>query len=1666
MEAPLRAATPPPASHVSQQQGIQPNKLAVVPAKNQILVKSGDRFHIQIGKEKVVALTPEEVETLKPHEYKEMHIDGQAITVKISDLSKKLGIGDVQLNEFLSNEDASKIQPKLEKLIHAHQELNSLVKNSNPELASEEFKKLMSDYTEIIKYVDANKPNWAKEVKPGIPVHIPRKVGGQPSRSITAAYDTKGDLQIYIHLKTKNSVDMLGKGGFKKVKFAINYETGELLADAVTRLTEEGKESIEKENKYNKELQDVPHVIHYNTSTNYIDKNGIEKNSTMMPLMKGDLLKLCDNPQFRNSPTQQLRVLTQLYTAMAAMHAKGIIHHDLKEANILYYQDEKGNFNIVITDFGTCEKSSNTSVQALSAGTNSYMAPDSDKLPGYAEKKDLWALGCILFRAVYGKACPGVNDKANKFAYIESQKEKDPNVLTFESMLAKIFGSYNDRPQAQNVLKLLNDISKEVEIANNPYDGSRPIGEYIATCGRAAINGFLTPRETNEKVLDALKQVGKDPVQRAVLLKNVIPLIIRGSVSVDGFLEALGTSGADHAEVVAFAKELFETNKSVLDKHISTLTNPTATVPPETYAAIDSILALARSPVLESDPNVKNLSFIIPYIKSGLIYKNDPRINLEHLQNVNIQFSSQYLTTLMREYAKDPAGIKNIILGYIKTLSSSKQDLETLVKIINSPAGENFYLMGIQPFRESMAHVSAENLEYFGDLLADNSTGIFSPKLLQKSQLEPTQIQSMYVDLIESLTQKNIGNVKFSFMANNFLKAVEEHADGAAVPKNIAKDNITRVLNACMVKAASPAMSDLDKHRMFIDVARFIKQTPFSVNNENVHYGTFLINLGMTIVANSPSKSEAFANLFIGKPTNNDQSFAFYMAETSSDASKSLRGRNNMRELIGMMFNFLSQPENAAFNNPKLANGLMSGFAGNIASEMSDRPENKELLAAEFVQLNTKHLNHILKSEVQVESIIGYAANVQLAIKSGVLDKQAEGNLKNDFTILMTKYLNELPHGEMSVDRLKGYAALIPLADTLNLQFKEALLKNFTANYTRCFTALINDRNIDSKTFAVSVQEILNQINKVGLSTEAKTEALKNFIAIVRENKRNLSHETIGEFTKVCIKFASSMLIKNEDKVKHLKSIMGAIIPLMHLDNTPTHTVNNAVYPSIAERLSIFVRDNTPSQKENSPPTNKEIESSVTFYVVNELARFMTQESDVKNGPMLLADSLKGFPTDKSSKPLANVYNECKKTLEKLKANPDTTKTALGSFFAAAATNYLTSSEHLEDFLNIFGAASRDIEPNSYREVIKEVISNVVRNPELSKNTGKVVDAFKSNFKNDLPNMFSATLRDALKSGKVKLDECHTVFASVAKKLELKEKDINAAYTKTLLSSFASSITDVNHPSTINNVKNVLTHINTLVKNNVLTQEEAQKFNLDIYNVLCKHKNLGGDIQLEVQAIMFIAEDERVKYVVNDMVQENKSNIQNFTDRFKNLAVAYTNFTSATASSKNPAGKATLSPSEKFKNFIADARSVITEAFKENEKVMDNFNSAATKVYKDLVNENPIYTDIRNLQAAAPKAIPKDYKERRASMSLEPKIAPKAASERNPSPPPPPEVRPPPRHPPVGAPALAPDPAPPPVVNQPDKPPRRRSMSFSKAEKDTITREENPPVKREEKPPV
>ncbi len=192
--------------------------------------------------------------------------------------------------------------------------------------------------------------------------------------------------------------ERIGKGGMGEVYRARHLRLGREAAVKIlpANLVTEG----DFLKRFEREAASAASLTHPNILQvfDYGEQDGIPY--LVMPYIKSGTLK--ERLEAGSvTPAQMADYLTEVADALDYAHRKGIIHRDVKPANILIDEHDRA----YLSDFGIAkalEGTDNLTQAGLGVGTPEYMAPEQAQ--GRAEpRSDLYALGVMVYQMLTGR---------------------------------------------------------------------------------------------------------------------------------------------------------------------------------------------------------------------------------------------------------------------------------------------------------------------------------------------------------------------------------------------------------------------------------------------------------------------------------------------------------------------------------------------------------------------------------------------------------------------------------------------------------------------------------------------------------------------------------------------------------------------------------------------------------------------------------------------------------------------------------------------------------------------------------------------------------------------------------------------------------------------------------------------------------------------------------------------------------------------------------------------------------------------------------------------------------------------------------------------------------------------------------------------------------------
>ena len=196
----------------------------------------------------------------------------------------------------------------------------------------------------------------------------------------------------------------LGRGGMGEV-----YEAHDIVLDtrvALKTLRHERLARTDAIDAMKRELALARSVTHTNVARVFdIGVHGSGEGALAfftMELLEGE--SLSDRIRDKGAMTVEgaIEIMRELTTALASLHAAGIVHRDFKASNVLLVPLPDGKQRVIVTDFGLATKT-DAEADGRIAGTPATMAPEQVRGEPVTPQSDLFALGVVFFEMLTGK---------------------------------------------------------------------------------------------------------------------------------------------------------------------------------------------------------------------------------------------------------------------------------------------------------------------------------------------------------------------------------------------------------------------------------------------------------------------------------------------------------------------------------------------------------------------------------------------------------------------------------------------------------------------------------------------------------------------------------------------------------------------------------------------------------------------------------------------------------------------------------------------------------------------------------------------------------------------------------------------------------------------------------------------------------------------------------------------------------------------------------------------------------------------------------------------------------------------------------------------------------------------------------------------------------------
>ncbi|KAJ7758429.1 hypothetical protein B0H14DRAFT_3598399 [Mycena olivaceomarginata] len=188
--------------------------------------------------------------------------------------------------------------------------------------------------------------------------------------------------------------DSLGKGAFGQVYRALNWATGETVAVKEIQLSNIPKGEL---GEIMSEIDLLKNLNH----ENIVKYKGFVKTREYLYI----ILEFCENGSLHNIskrfgkfPESLVAVyISQVLEGLMYLHDQGVIHRDIKGANILTNKDG----TVKLADFGVASNTTSVNDGAV-VGSPYWMAPEVIEQSGATTASDIWSVGCVVIELLEG----------------------------------------------------------------------------------------------------------------------------------------------------------------------------------------------------------------------------------------------------------------------------------------------------------------------------------------------------------------------------------------------------------------------------------------------------------------------------------------------------------------------------------------------------------------------------------------------------------------------------------------------------------------------------------------------------------------------------------------------------------------------------------------------------------------------------------------------------------------------------------------------------------------------------------------------------------------------------------------------------------------------------------------------------------------------------------------------------------------------------------------------------------------------------------------------------------------------------------------------------------------------------------------------------------------
>ena len=195
-------------------------------------------------------------------------------------------------------------------------------------------------------------------------------------------------------------VGLLGHGGMGVVFKGLDPSLNRYVA--IKMMAPQFAASGAARQRFSREAQAAAAVVHEHVMAIHSVAQWQDTPYLVMPYVRGTSLQKRIDDEGALQLREVLRIGYQVASGLAAAHAQGLIHRDVKPANILLEQDVE---RVVLSDFGLARAVDDIRLTRTDTlvGTPQYMSPEQSNDQSLDYRTDLFSLGSVMYEMATGR---------------------------------------------------------------------------------------------------------------------------------------------------------------------------------------------------------------------------------------------------------------------------------------------------------------------------------------------------------------------------------------------------------------------------------------------------------------------------------------------------------------------------------------------------------------------------------------------------------------------------------------------------------------------------------------------------------------------------------------------------------------------------------------------------------------------------------------------------------------------------------------------------------------------------------------------------------------------------------------------------------------------------------------------------------------------------------------------------------------------------------------------------------------------------------------------------------------------------------------------------------------------------------------------------------------